>query len=253
MQYRIIVTSSKGGVGKSTTAAYLALSLSERGKRVLVCDLDLGSRCLDMFYGVENSTVYDFGDVYCGKVDARRAIIKCASGVNFCASSLSLKADEVFTSRLCDTVSALSDAAQADYVICDTSGTTIPSRLAKWANLGLVCTTQQPASVRGAETTAQLLRESGLSSMRLVITSFEYREAKKQTRSGLLEMIDRSTVRAIGAVPYDRELFLAQESGKTAERGTPARQAYDNIAARLCGEERKLFASIRGYKGKNAL
>lgn len=251
MQYRIIVTSSKGGVGKSTTAAYLALSLSQRGKRVLLIDLDLGGRCLDMFFGVENRSVYDFGDVYFGKAAPEKVIVECTPWLFLCPSSVSLKAEDVFDARLSETVQSLADWVQADYVICDTSGTTVPSRLAKWANLGIICTTQQPASIRGAQNTAQLLRDNGLANARLVITSFEYKEAKKQTRLGILDLIDGSSVRAVGVVPFDRTLFLAQESGETVD--TVAKTAYDNIAARLCGEERRLFEGIRGYKGKNAL
>ena len=61
MQFRILVTSSKGGVGKSTTSLLLALSLAKRGKRVLLCDCDIGSRCLDMLLGIEDEVVYDIG------------------------------------------------------------------------------------------------------------------------------------------------------------------------------------------------
>lgn len=57
MQFRILVTSSKGGVGKSTTSLLLALSLAKRGKRVLLCDCDIGSRCLDMLLGIEDEVV----------------------------------------------------------------------------------------------------------------------------------------------------------------------------------------------------
>ena len=70
MQFRILVTSSKGGVGKSTTSLLLALSLAKRGKRVLLCDCDIGSRCLDMLLGIEDEVVYDIGDVYGGNVSA---------------------------------------------------------------------------------------------------------------------------------------------------------------------------------------
>ena len=92
MQFRILVTSSKGGVGKSTTSLLLALSLAKRGKRVLLCDCDIGSRCLDMLLGIEDEVVYDIGDVYGGNVSAERAIIRPdgRDGLMFCAASLSL-------------------------------------------------------------------------------------------------------------------------------------------------------------------
>ena len=69
MQFRILVTSSKGGVGKSTTSLLLALSLAKRGKRVLLCDCDIGSRCLDMLLGIEDevtSPTYAYMNDYDG-------------------------------------------------------------------------------------------------------------------------------------------------------------------------------------------
>lgn len=97
MQFRILVTSSKGGVGKSTTSLLLALSLAKRGKRVLLCDCDIGSRCLDMLLGIEDEVVYDIGDVYGGNVSAERAIIRPdgRGGLMFCAASLSLSVSEM--------------------------------------------------------------------------------------------------------------------------------------------------------------
>lgn len=257
MQRRIIVTSSKGGVGKSTTAAMLAVELARRGQNVLLVDLDLGVRCLDLFLGIENVAVCDFGDVYNQSDLAPRAIRTLDLGlpgeVGFCSSSISLSREEVTPLDLSLTLEALSGAMEADFIICDTSGTTVPEKLAGWANLGVVCTSQMPASVRSAAITADHLREAGLNDLALVITSFEYVEAKECTRSGLLEMIDSAGIRAIGVVPYDRALFMAQEAGKLPGKKSEARQAYANIAARLCGEQPKLFRGIRGMTGKNVL
>ena len=161
MQFRILVTSSKGGVGKSTTSLLLALSLAKRGKRVLLCDCDIGSRCLDMLLGIEDEVVYDIGDVYGGNVSAERAIIRPdgRGGLMFCAASLSLSVSEMKAEKLCGALDALAEASDADFVICDTAGSAIPDMIAGgFANLALVCTTQQPASVRSAEATAIRLR-----------------------------------------------------------------------------------------------
>lgn len=257
MQYRIIVSSSKGGVGKSTTSALLAVSLAARGKRVLLIDLDLGTRCLDMFFGVEDRTVCDFGDVYAGRVEPRRAALfldgETSGKLFFVASSVTLTADDAEEKPLTETVDSLADEVVAEYVICDTAGSVIPVKLAKWANLGLICSTQMPASIRSAEATGARLREAGLDAQRLVVTSFDYREARNGVRAGLLGLIDGSSLRAIGVVPYDRELMIAQEHGVMPIKRSPAIIAYDNIAARLCGEERKLFYGIARMKGKKAL
>lgn len=257
MQYRIIMASSKGGVGKSTSAALLAASLCARGKRVLVCDLDFGTRCLDMFFGVENNTVYDVGDVYLDRIEAARAIMSLEvegdGALFFVPSSLSLRPDEVDSETLCDVLEALSDEAKADYVICDTAGSVISEKIAPWANLGLICATQMPASLRSAEASADRLRRAGLSTMRLIITSFDYREAKSSVRAGIISVIDGASIRAIGVIPSDRELLIAQEHGKMPGPKSPAMIAYTNVAARLCGEDRKVFYGIRGMKGRFVL
>lgn len=257
MQYRIIVASSKGGVGKSTSSALLAVSLASRGKRVLLCDLDLGTRCLDMFFGTEDRALFDIGDLCLGRAEPSRAVLSLDAGgggaLFFAPSSLSLKADEVDSDRLCDAVVSLAEYTSADFVICDTAGSVIPLKLAKWANLGIVCATQMPVSVRSAEASANALRSAGLEALRLLITAFDYTEAKNGIRSGLLNVIDGSSVRAIGVIPYDRALMLAQEKGALPPRKSPAALAYDNVAARLCGEERRLFAGIGRMKGSRVL
>ena len=111
-----------------------------------------------------------------------------------------------------------------------------------------------PDNAKGClEVLDEALRAAGLASIRLVLTSFEFREASRRERSGILEIIDASSLRAIGAVPFDREMLLAQEKGALPTGRSAALQAYDNIAARLCGEDTKLFYKIRGISSGRAL
>ena len=77
----LCVTSSKGGVGKSTVAANLAGALAERGEKVLLVDCDLSNRSLDMYLGCENRAVFDLGDVYRGRTDASYALIRRQGGI----------------------------------------------------------------------------------------------------------------------------------------------------------------------------
>lgn len=271
LQFRILVTSSKGGVGKSTTSVLLARALALRGKKVLLCDCDVGSRCLDMLLGVQDRAVYDLGDVYKENVSPERAVVRIPLDglspsrkerkmlgddfeMSFCAAPLGLSVSELDCDTLGNALRAVEEASDAEYVICDTAGSAVPDLVARsYANFAVICATQQPASLRSAEATALRLRDIGLCDMRLVITSFEFDEAKRKKRSGILEMIDLSSVRAIGAVPYDREMLLSQEKGKFPEKCTPAIRAYANIAARLCGENTKIFSGIHGITGRGAL
>jgi len=255
MQYRIVVTSSKGGVGKSTTSSLLAYSFAKRGKRVLVVDLDLGSRCLDLFFGCENGSLMNFGDYYEDRVGADRVLtsVNASENILLCTSSMSLRPENVEEIKLTSKLTELATVAKADVVICDTSGLVVPKKLCGFANYGIICATQMPASVRGASSTANLLRENGLENLFLAVTSFEYREAKDKTRTGLLDLIDESTVRCIGVVPFDRVLFLLQEQGKMPDETSFASRAYENMAARICGEERKLFYNIPKMQGRKIL
>lgn len=210
-----------------------------------------------MFFASEERAVFDIGDLCLGQATAQRAVISLDTGdggtLFFTPSSLTLKADGVSSDSLCAALSQLAEYTGAEFVICDTAGSVIPLKLATWANLGIVCTTQMPASVRSAEASASALRTAGLERLRLLITAFDYTEAKNGVRSGLINVIDGSGVRALGVIPYDRALMLAQERGALPAGRSPALTAYGNVAARLCGEERRLFAGIGRLRGNRVL
>ena len=83
---KIIVASSKGGVGKSTVALGVAGALCMLGKKVLLCDLDFENRCLDLYMGIENAALFNVADVARGKASPAKAILKNSSGLSFLAA-----------------------------------------------------------------------------------------------------------------------------------------------------------------------
>lgn len=253
---RILVTSSKGGIGKSTLSAGLAYAFAKRGKRVLLCDCDLGGRSLDMFLGEENNTLFDIGDVAKGRCTPEDALLNPWGMVNlfFCPSPAMYIPGDIMADELIRAIKSLETAVGADVVICDTAGfVCAPDIAAGYAKTALIVATQQPASVRAAEATAMLLADRGLKDSKLIISTFEWKSAMKGKRAGILDIIDGAGVQCAGIVPYDRGLMLSGEVGRPPEDGSDGMQAFDNIAARLDGYNIKLFMGIAKISGKKSL
>lgn len=253
---RILITSSKGGIGKSTLSVGLALAFAEMGKRVLVADCDFGGRSLDLLLGEEDRVLFDIGDVATGRVSPSDALLNPWEKVNlfFCASPHEYLPSDISRASIVNALKALEAECGADHVICDTAGMVFaPEIAAGYADTALVLSTQQPASVRAAENTAYVLEKSGLRDSRLVISAFEWKAAKKGSRAGILDIIDGAGIRCAGVVPYDRTLMLAGESGEQPNSDSVGMQSYRNIVRRLEEEQVKLFSGMFGISGKSSL
>jgi len=253
---RILVTSSKGGIGKSTLSAGLALAFAEMGRRVLLIDCDLGGRSLDMFLGVDEQVLFDIGDVAGGRCAPADAVKNPWDRPNlfFCPSPAIHDPKDTDSGKLISAIKAIEAECAPDHVICDTAGMVCaPDIAADFADTALIVSTQQPASVRAAETTAMLLQSRGRAVPKLVISTFEWKSARNGKRAGILDIIDGSGIMCAGVVPYDRALMLAGEAGSEAPKDSPGRQAFMNIAARLEGGSVKLFSGISGLSGKKSL
>lgn len=253
----LLVTSCKGGIGKSTVAANLGATLAAKGKRVLLIDCDFGSRCLDLILGCENEIVYDMGDVIADPAAARKAIFHFpeAEGLMFCAAPAALA--EISREELAKTISALIEAAGADYAILDTAGGLgIPLQLPpELIDMALIVASHQPVSLRAAEKTAALLAANGIKELKLVVNSFDFAAAKDGRRAGILEMIDRSHIPLLGIVPEDRALAHAQEQGlriTQLDKNSLSAPAFSNLADRLMGEQVPILLGLRYYHRRGA-
>ena len=253
---RILVTSSKGGIGKSTLSVGLALAFAEMGRRVLLCDCDLGGRCLDMFLGEENNVLFDIGDLAAGRTDAAGVISNPWKMGNlfFCLSPAFYDPEDFSTGALVKALSQIEAECGADHVICDTAGMICaPKIAAEFADTLLVVSTQQPASVRAAEAAAILMGGREHMNRRLVISNFDGKAAKRGSRAGILKIIDGSGMQCVGIVPHDKKLMLAGERGEIPAQRCPGMQAFRNIAARLEGDSVKLFYGISGISRQTSL
>ena len=258
---KIIVASSKGGVGKSTVALGVANALCLLGKKVLLCDLDFENRCLDLYMGIEDAALFNVADVAKDRVPPEKAILKNAAGLSFLAAPEGVEpggdgdgdiSDEELARALKDAI----DSAKYDYAVFDT-GTSheIPILLARTfgGSTALIVASHQASSARGAERTAALLEENGAGECRLVISGYEFMEASRNERSGIIDIIDSTRVPLIGVVPYDRALMLSNERGVRTPEDSDAAIAFYNIAQRLCGARVRLFDGIGSIKRKKII
>lgn len=255
----LIVASSKGGVGKTTVALGIASALCHVNKKVLLCDLDFDNRCLDMFMGLEDVSLYNLSDAARNLVPISKTIISNDRGLSFIPAPRGVRISDATGENSVsgrDIVTALNRAIETkefDFVIFDTpAGHSVTELLAKEFPRaeGIVVASHQPSSMKGAENASVLLKDQGISKIRLVITGFEPGSATKDTRAGVIEIIDSSRIRLVGVVPYDRALMLCHERGVVVPSSCPASKAFLNIAGRLCGDEIPLFKGIKIKKNR---
>ncbi|MBE6541785.1 MAG: hypothetical protein E7672_04990 [Ruminococcaceae bacterium] len=256
---RLLVASAKGGVGKSTTALGLAVSYAALDKNVILLDLDVNSRSLDILTGCEDRAVFDLGDILDNDID--RVVIKDVGGcknlslIKACTSDRlsSLAAEKDFSTEcvIRKTVEKIISDTRYDIVICDTGGgIEIASSVADLFGLALVTSEQSQTSLRAAEYAGEKLVQSGSGAVRLVICSFDLNAVKKEKRAGVVEMIDSSSLRCVGVVPFDKKLQSVQDKGTLPGRESLAQTAYGNIARRIMGYDIPLFSGMRSLEKK---
>lgn len=234
----IILTSFKGGVGKSTITANLAVTLARAGKRVLAVDCDFNMRCLDLIMGVENRVIYDISDIILRAVDPERAILHDSRSPNLFFLAAPYSDPGTITSEaFCRMIHDVGLSMGLDYILIDTPGDNGgPLRLAAAAaDRALIIATHQPASIRAAEKTAIQLHDLGVEDRRLIINNFDFSAVKRGQRPGIIDIIDRTCVQLIGVIPFDYRMLQLQENGELIDtlRSCDTVTAFQNIAQRI--------------------
>lgn len=229
-----LITSYKGGVGKSTVSANIANKLAKNGRKVLLCDLDFDLGTLDLLLGCEDRMLFDICDAAYGRAATEDCTVRLGRDKNLGFLGAPYKCtDEIDPGDFAKRLKELSSGY--DYVILDTpGGETVTLQAARLcADEAIVVATQNPASIRGAEKTADSLAEAGISS-RLVINCFDAQSAENSSRAGILSMIDSTKTPLLGVIPYDRTMMFAQEKGVLSDGDTfISSRAFENVVSRM--------------------
>ncbi len=231
------VTSGKGGVGKSTFSVGLGYAFCQKGKKVLLIDMDEGIRCLDLILGVDKVAVFDLCDILMGK-DIEDAVYTSdfAEGLHLIpAPAKTGMIDKIAFSHFAERVKELYDIVIFDFP----AGVemTLYSCLPK-STLFLTVAVPDPVSIRDAAVVGTALSKKGLRA-RLVINRFIYKQSRKFKIKNIDGIIDTTAIRLIGIVPESEELTMLSLKHKLSRKGKAAK-AYGRIADRLSGEQRLL-------------
>ena len=232
-----VVTSGKGGAGKSTVTAFLGMELCKLGKKVLLIDMDEGLRSLDLMLDVSSHTLFDVSDIIKGNCNVNQAIIP----VKQCANLYLLPAPVTVNSLnspkgmriLCD---KLSD--YFDFILIDS-----PAGVGKGfvnavsgADNALVVVNPDVDSVRVGAYVARLLREKDIKNIRLIINKIDIDLVKKGVFYNIDEVIDATTLQLIAAIPYDIDLLKRFEINTNMLYDSPALEAFSRLAKRMLKE-----------------
>ena len=248
----IVVTSGKGGVGKTTTSASLACGLARRGKKTAVIDFDVGLRNLDLIMGCERRVVYDFVNVVQGEATLKQAMIKDKRFDNLFVLAASQTRDKDALTRE-GVERVLKEMADDgfDYIVCDSpAGIEKGAFLAMYfADQAVVVVNPEVSSVRDSDRIIGLLdsktrrAEAGEPvKSHLLLTRYNPGRVETGEMLSITDVEEVLGLKTIGVIPESGDVLNASNKGEPVilDVESAAGQAYDDAVARITGEERPM-------------
>ncbi len=248
----IVVTSGKGGVGKTTTSASLACGLARRGKRVAVIDFDVGLRNLDLIMGCERRVVFDFVNVIQGEATLKQALIrdKRIDTLHVLAASQTRDKDALTKEGVEKVLNDLA-ADGFDHIICDSpAGIERGAYLAMYfADRAVVVVNPEVSSVRDSDRILGLLASKTRRAEQgtrveefLLLTRYSPKRVAAGEMLSIEDVEDVLGLKTIGVIPESPDVLNASNKGEPVvlDVESLAGQAYVDAVARLLGEERPM-------------
>ena len=235
-----VITSGKGGVGKTTTSANLGVGLAMQDKRVVLVDADIGLRNLDVVMGLENRIVYDIVDVIAGNCRLKQALIKDKrySTLYLLPAAQTKDKNAIMPEqmkKLCDDL-----REEFDYVLID-----CPAGIEQGfknaiagVDKAIVVSTPEVSAVRDADRIIGLLEASEISNPMLILNRIRPDMVKRGDMMALEDVTEILAIDVLGIVPDDESIVVSTNRGDpcVADMSSRAGQAFRNITQRILGE-----------------
>ena len=237
----IVITSGKGGVGKTTTTANIGTGLAVSGKKVVLVDTDIGLRNLDVVMGLENRIVYDLVDVVEKTCRLKQALIKDKryDGLYLLPAAQTRDKNSVKPEQMIELCDELRQ--EFDYIIID-----CPAGIEQGfknaiagADRAIVVTTPEVSAVRDADRIIGLLESQEIRNPRLIVNRVRADMVKRGDMMSIEDIVDILAIGLIGVVPDNEQIIISTNKGEPAvtDNKSMAGQAYRNITKRIMGED----------------
>ncbi|HDS2832410.1 TPA: septum site-determining protein MinD [Escherichia coli] len=247
----IVVTSGKGGVGKTTSSAAIATGLAQKGKKTVVIDFDIGLRNLDLIMGCERRVVYDFVNVIQGDATLNQALIKDKRTENLYILPASQTRDKDALTR--EGVAKVLDDLKAmdfEFIVCDSpAGIETGALMALYfADEAIIITNPEVSSVRDSDRILGILAsksrraENGEEPIKehLLLTRYNPGRVSRGDMLSMEDVLEILRIKLVGVIPEDQSVLRASNQGEPVilDINADAGKAYADTVERLLGEER---------------
>ncbi|NLV16880.1 MAG: septum site-determining protein MinD [Syntrophomonadaceae bacterium] len=237
----VVITSGKGGVGKTTTVANVSMGLANLGYKVVALDLDIGLKKLDLIMGLENRVIYDIVQVLEGECTIKQAVVKDRRNPNLymLPAAQTRNKEDVTEEQIKKLIAEL--RKEFDFVLLDSpagieQGFRNAIAAADWA---VVVTNPEISAVRDADRIIGMLESAQFNNIKLIVNRIRPEMVKDGDMLSIEDLLNHLCIDLIGIVPEDTRVVISTNTGEPIilSQNSLAGKAFSNIARRFTKEE----------------